>query len=374
MLTPSEALNAAYQAATEQPNPPHYSDPEILNQIAYLCRYPQNRAPARLLIAALAAKIALPHVDIRKPYTEIGGADAYSGRSLDEGHVTAFIQRHRLPLNHTTAFLTPAFRNRNTPLNVGINLSGRPAPLYAALLAVLDSVAEGRILPEAALTEVMRELLLVQRENQERITALRAALAPDGDAPALSVEAVIGLLRQHFAQPRSSRLPVLAVAAVYQVAQGTLGEHILPLSQYNAADSQTGALGDIEITLIDNHTIITAYEVKARQIRIEDINHALEKIHGSGAGLHRYLFITTEPVDESVARYAKAIYVSSGLEIAVLDCLTFVRHFLHLFHRLRMAYLDVYQGLLLQEPESAVPPAIKEGFLTLRHAAENETA
>jgi DNA adenine methylase len=371
MLSPLEALNAAYQAATEQPDLPRHSDPAILRQIAYLCHSPKNRAPARLLIAALAAKIAYPHIDIRKPYTEIGGADTYSGRAIDEGYVTAFIQRHQLPLNYTTAFLTPAFRNRNTPLTVGLNMSGRPAALYAALLDVLEAVAEGRITPEAALTEAIRQLLIVKRGRQERVAALQAALSPDGNA--LSVEAIIDLLRQHFALPRSSRLPVLAVAAVYHVAQTALGERILPLSQYNAADSQTGALGDLEITLIDNQAIITVYEVKARQIRIEDIDHALEKIHNSGTALHRYLFITTEPVDDAVARYTKSIYVSSGIEIAVLDCLTFIRHFLHLFHRLRMTYLNAYQALLLQMPESTAEHSIKEAFLTLRRAAEIKT-
>ncbi len=28
---------------------------------------------------------------IRKPYTEIGGTDCYSGRTYDEAHITAFI-------------------------------------------------------------------------------------------------------------------------------------------------------------------------------------------------------------------------------------------------------------------------------------------
>ncbi len=54
-----------------------------------------------------------------------------------------------------------------------------------------------------------------------------------------------------------------------------------------------------------------------------------------------------------------------------LDCISFLRHFLHLFHRLRAAYLDMYQELLLLEPESAVSQPLKEAFLAMRQATES---
>jgi hypothetical protein len=49
------------------------------------------------------------------------------------------------------------------------------------------------------------------------------------------------------------------------------------------------------------------------------------------------------------------------------DC----HHYLHLFHRLRKDFLDQYQRLVLQEPDSAVSQALKEAFLALRQAAES---
>ena len=45
-------------------------------------------------------------------------------------------------------------------------------------------------------------------------------------------------------------------------------------------------------------------------------------------------------------------------------------HFLHLFHRLRIEYLNTYQALVLSEPDSAVSQPLKEAFLALRQAAE----
>ena len=82
-------------------------------------------------------------------------------------------------------------------------------------------------------------------------------------------------------------------------------------------------------------------------------------------------FITTDTVDDPVEDYAREAYeLTGGTEIAILDCIGFLRHFLHLFHRLRIAYLDAYQLLVLTEPDSAVSQPLKEAFLALRQAAE----
>ncbi len=62
---------------------------------------------------------------------------------------------------------------------------------------------------------------------------------------------------------------------------------------------------------------------------------------------------------------------TGAIEIVVLDCISFVRHFLHLFHRLRSEFLEAYQQLVLAEPESAVTQPLKEAFLALRQTAES---
>lgn len=72
-----------------------------------------------------------------------------------------------------------------------------------------------------------------------------------------------------------------------------------------------------------------------------------------------------------VKRYAFEQYArTGGTEVVVLDCIGFLRHFLHLFHRLRSQFLETYQALVLAEAESAVRQEMKETFLTLRRAAE----
>jgi hypothetical protein len=345
------------------------SDAAILEKVEYICRCQANRAAVRLLMACLLAKLDHPEIDPRKPYTEIGTDDAFSGRTYDEQHLTAFIMQHHLPCNITTAFLTPALRNISQPLTLDVELIGRPREVYKYTLELLDAVAKGRLNSKDVFLDVLRHLITIRHENQQRIKTLLTGLASSKRPIALSSEAIVNLLQQHLACKNVSRLPVLIVAAALKVAEHHLGEHVKSLHAHTAADKQTGALGDVEITLENDEHIITCYEMKLKAVTINDINTAIEKFH-SASNLDNYIFITSEPIDEDVRNYANTIYDESGIEVAILDCIGFIRHFLHLFHRIRMEFLDEYQKLVLHEPESAVSQPVKEAFLALRRAAE----
>lgn len=322
-------------------------------------------------MACMLAKKHQPEIDPRKPYTEIGGPDCFSGRTYDERYITRFINANRLPCNPTTAFLTPALRNINRPLATSVPIVGRPDRMYADALRVLEEVAEGRARAEDVLGDVIRILVTMRDERAHRMKTLLASLGRDGDRLPLASEAIVALIVQHLACKNSSRLPVLVVAAAYRAATGKLGEDALPLKPHTAADEQTGAMGDVEICLTSDERVVTVYEMKAKRVTVDDIDRALEKIASSEHRIDNYVFITTDATDDEVHDYAATLYEKTGgTEIAVLDCVGFLRHFLHLFHRLRTAFLDAYQRLLLAEPNSAVRHSLKEAFLALRKAAE----
>jgi DNA (cytosine-5)-methyltransferase 1 len=78
------------------------------------------------------------------------------------------------------------------------------------------------------------------------------------------------IFEQHFffkykSSKGASRLPVLALYAVYQVLVGEVsryaGKKLAPLNEHSAADSQTGAVGDIEV-LTSGGAVFEAVEVK----------------------------------------------------------------------------------------------------------------
>ncbi|BAY77273.1 D12 class N6 adenine-specific DNA methyltransferase [Nostoc linckia NIES-25] len=370
--TPAAILDVALQKASSSIAQPIVTNPSIAEKIEYVSRYVGNRAVVRLLLACSLAAVHRGNVDIRKPYTEIGTPDAYSGRYYDESYITAFINKHELPCNPTTAFLTPALRNRNITLTPAVNLVGRPPKLYEAALELLDDVHQGRITALELLAETIRCLIIARNEKRQRMETLLADLKKSEDAIPLSAEEIITLLKQHLACRGSSRLPVLIVAAAYQVAEQYIGERFLPLESHNAADEQTGALGDLEITLVDDEKVITSYEMKTRRVMLADIDRALQKINNTGKRVDNYIFITTDAIEEGISEYASSMYErTGGIEIVVLDCISFVRHFLHLFHRLRSQFLSAYQQLVLTEPDSAVSQPLKEAFLALRQAAES---
>lgn len=103
------------------------------------------------------------------------------------------------------------------------------------------------------------------------------------------------------------------------------------------------------------------------------IDRALQKLVTQPDRIDNYVFITTDRIDDDIRDYALSMYEQTGgTEIVVLDCLGFVRHFLHLFHRSRSVFLEAYQQLVLLEPDSAVNQPLKEAFLTLRQTAESD--
>lgn len=363
-------LDLAFERASKDINKSFVKDVEVANRIELVSRNAQNRACVRFIMACALAKIDKPSVDIRKPYTEIGEADAFSGRTYDEAYITAFVNHHELPCNPTTAFLTPAFRNRNIVLTPYVNLVGRPASVYKATLQLLDDVYQRKLTAEELLTETIRWLLIVRNEKRQRMSSLLADLRAAKGETSLTAEGIVNLIEQHLKLKNSSRLPVLVVAAAYQAAGEYLREQLQPLQGHNAADKQTGSLGDLEITLIDEQQVVTSYEMKTRKVTKNDLDHAVEKVGQSNQSIQNYIFITTETIDPEVATYAYGMYENTGIEMVVLDCIGFLRHFLHLFYRLRMRFLEAYQELLLAEPESAVSQPLKEAFLALRQAAE----
>jgi DNA adenine methylase len=364
-------LTNALRHAERTLNTPVVSNPTVQARIEYIARLNSNRAGVRVIMACTLAKMMQPEIDIRKPYTEIGTPDAYSGRTYDQNFIGQFARAHRLPVNPTTAWLTPALRNISAPLAAPMKIAGAPRKMYEELILLLDDLYTNIVAPDDVLAECIRVLLLLRDERDARIKQLLVELATSDSEMPLSSEEIVDLVRRHMESPNASRLPVLVVVAAYLSTANCIGETVKPLLPHNAADSQTGAIGDVEITLIDDTKSVTTYEMKDKAVTVEDIELAVEKLLVSKQRPDNYLFVTTAPIDAKAMQFAKSLYKETGgTEFAILDCLQFLRHFLHFFHRLRTDFLEAYQQLVLDEPESAVNQPLKEAFLTLRRQAE----
>lgn len=371
MTTPKVRLEKLLKEAQKKPEASFVKNKKLREKIEFICRCNTNKAPIRFLMACLLGKIDDPKIDIRKPYTDIEGGDSYSGRAYDEQFIEPFVIEHKLPTNPTTAFLTPGYRNLNSKLVTGLQINGRPKEVYEYAIEILETVQAKKTTAENTLREIIRFLVVVKTENETRMSQLLNELKHSDDAIPLSSEQIVTLLQQHLSSKNSSRLPVLMVAAAYSSVKDQLGETIIPLQSHLAADKQTGSIGDVEITLVNDDKIVTCYEMKDKRVTVVDIENAVRKIATLKPRVNNYIFITTDVIEDEVSLHAKEIYDQSGVEVAILDCIGFVRHFLHFFHRYRTSFLDVYQGLVLAEPDSSVPQTLKEAFLVLRKAAES---
>jgi DNA adenine methylase len=360
---PTDILESLYKQANEKMSQSVVKSDETLKKIEFICRCNSNKAPIRFMMSCLLAKIHNPQVDVRKPYTEIEGDDTYSGRFYDERHVELLVHKYKLPCNPTTAYLTPAFRNLGRLLTTNLTLVGRPREVYVFTLELLEQVYTQQESANAVLQEIIRFLLIIKAEDEQRMKQLIADLKQPDVLP-LSTEEIVTLLTQHLNCKHSSRLPVLIIAAAYQTVKDKIGEAFKSLEAHNAADKQTGSIGDVEIVLTNEENVVTCYEMKDKRVSKTDIDVALQKL--SASKIDNYIFITTDIIEIEVAEYAKSLYEKTGIEFAVLDCIGFIRHFLHFFHRQRNIFLSIYQSMILAEPTSAVSQPLKEAFLALR--------
>jgi DNA adenine methylase len=368
--TPSDILENIYQKALANLSKSAVKSASVREKVEFICRCNANKAPIRFLMSCLLAKTHDPKVDIRKPYREINGDDTYSGRFYDEKFVELLVHKYKLPCNPTTAYLTPAFRNLDRLLTTDLVLVGRPREVYVFALEILEEVHDRKEKPENVLQEIIRLLLIIKAEDEQRMQQLIADLKQADDTLPLSTEEIITLLSQHLNCKGSSRLPVLIVASAYQTVKDQIGEVNKLLEAHNAADKQTGSIGDVEITLTNDDRIVTCYEMKDKRVTKTDIDVALQKLSKTKSKIDNYIFITTDIIETEVTEYAKSLYENTGVEFAVLDCIGFIRHYLHFFHRQRNKFLNIYQAMVLAEPTSSVSQPLKEAFLALRRSAE----
>ena len=334
-------------------------------RIANICSYPANRAPARFLVACLLAKIHKPAVDIRKPYTEIGDKDSYSGRSYDEKYVQSLIMEYGLPLNPTTAFLTPAFRTFNQPIYAQTKLSGKPKRLYDDLISLLQDIQDEVHSAEDYLKEVLRLLIQIREEQRQSIEERSEHLR--GKVRDLSAHKIIQIVSEHLRMRRASRLPVLVIAAIYDTAQESLAKRYTTLSPHTAADKPSGTLGDLEIVVPNSERPYIVYEVKHRTLSQGDIDIAVRKLRErseQGESPVVYAYVSTKPIPQEVKEYTESLNREDlSSEFQLFDCLDFLRHFLHLFHEKREQFLEKYKQLVLND--RTVDNVLKEKLLEL---------
>lgn len=205
-----------------------------------------DKSLIQVVITSLLKKMMAPQQDIRlhmKKFT-----NGYSARVLDTKTTTPFFKEY-FPryANKETAFLTKATRSEIIwNFDEGLKLPFRSKGLIAPFLSLIDKIQKGTINLDQCMVYIFANMYILSKNSQMIFDKTTEAA---GVYNVININAIVEMLKKHFESRLSSRLPVIAIYAVYHELFKTLkryeGKVLRPLNVHTSSDKH--GYGDIEI-------------------------------------------------------------------------------------------------------------------------------
>lgn len=327
---PTEILEIAYQNALED-NTLLLSE-EQQESITKIVRHAETlKAVLAALMTSLVKKIHQPEQDIRLHKVEMVGG--YSGRGFDTQYITPFIRRHfpRLAMKSGSGWLTRSIE-QNHPFTLDFTGKIKRPEVKQAFLNTLDEIET-----EPSLAKNYLHALLVTLLTLEKASAVSFALSEEQGR--VSIEQIIELLHGHFFHnyhvAGASRLPVLALYAVYQQLMDIprySGKRLRPLKSHTTSDTKSKSFADVEVET-EAGEFFEGIEVKhGISIRPEFVLDAYAKV-GTVPANRYYLLTTAEPnmTDSQAIQAAIAqIQQEHGCQVIVNGLMPTLKYYLRL--------------------------------------------
>ncbi len=242
------------------------------------------------IITGLSIKSAIPAVDVRYHQVQIQDQTdrpaGFNFRGISEKIIYPWLANHSFE-GAKSGWQTRTFERPKPYL---LDYSENIGDIKESFLACYDELEEKKHNPEEALAYVLY-LQVIRRETKK----IQIATPATDD-----IHLIVAFLTSHFfhsykASKGASRLPVLALYSIYTVLIDEVsrfkGMTLNSLQAHSAADSQTGAVGDIEV-VTDNNQLFEALEIK-HNIEIDEkvLQDVKQKIMDKS--LDRYYILTT---------------------------------------------------------------------------------
>ncbi len=291
----------------------------------------QNKYLFSILATCLAVRLADPEQDTRLHQSDMTGG--YSNRSRDQIYVTPFLKEHGL--THCAASGMESGRNLERPLPLTLDFGGKPRGKgnREAFLGILHAVEAEGVDPRPCL-----ELLLALDIKSLEVPAYEYP-EPEG----LTVHEIVGAVIRHHALVKGhgkSRLPVLAIQAVYQclvleLARFTsVGARLRNPPNRHTANDKKGFIGDVQVDLPDE-TPFEGVEVKSGKktykAMVGDLPGKFQ-----GAPVNRYYMLSTateyiaDNSREEIENTIKRVRQQTGCQIIVNGLYPSLRYYLRL--------------------------------------------
>ncbi|MEA5620173.1 DNA methyltransferase [Cronbergia sp. UHCC 0137] len=345
-----EILEISYQQAIELIKNKKLSkiNEEIKASVdIFIQKIETDKSLIQLIITTLLKKIIKPDQDIRLHMAKF--PNGYSARVLDTKVTTPFFKIN-FPryANKETAFLTKATRAEIIwNFQEGIKLPLRSKSLVEPFLKLIDKIENQVIDIEECLIYILAQLYLLSQSHE---VVFSETLKIANYANTININTVIKMVKRHFEQPLSSRLPVIVMFAVYKQLFPTMkrfkNKILLPLNVHTSADKH--GYGDIEISN-QNNTPFEVLEIK-HNIPI-DKNMILDIVKKSAnTTIERYYILTTykecflnEEEEEYINNLILNIKKDTGLEIianGILHTLKYYLRFVEDYHEFINTYTE----------------------------------
>ena len=296
------------------------------------------------VVTCLAAKALKKKVDCRYHRPNIGSPNYFTGRTLSEDVVAPWLRQKDFE-HANSGWQTRTFeRPKPYTLDYGENI----AYIKDAFLGILHEVQVGG--------QDAREALKYLFAGQ--ITLRDARVINIAQPSITQIPLIISYFRRHlswpYTQKGTSRLPVLMIYATYLAMKDEVhryeNAHLLPLRSHSAADSQTGAIGDIELEDGEGKKF-EGVEVKhAIPIGPVEIGVAFDKFKQHQIKRY-YLLTTAEPniiQEEACTILINQIYQGHGCQVIVNGVLPTIRYYLRLLQSPDKIF-PFYRQLLKQD-------------------------
>ena len=298
-----------------------------------------------VIVTSVVYKIVHPEQDIRLHQKSIEGG--YSGRTFDSSNITPFLRSHNFPAMEESGWLTRSLEQKQ-PYSLNYPGAIKGDGVKDAFLNILHSIEEENLDCSSALDYILQGLI-IERDKKDIALAIPQSL---------SIDNILTLLLQHFnfkyKATGQSRLPVLAIYAVYQILCAELkrfnGKILLPIESHTSADKQSGRKGDIDINNSDG-TPFEAVEVKFDiPISFKIVEIAQEKINT--CSINRYYILSTKGVieedKEKIEETIRQIKNVHGCQLVVNGIVPTLKYYLRLVDDTKK-FVENYTDLLSKD-------------------------
>ena len=282
-----------------------------------------------------------PEQDIRRHQSSI--EQGYSGRSFDSHYITPFLKNNKFPSMVESGWLTRSLEQK-VPYDENYTGAIKPATLKTAFIQSIKSIETSG--NQEDIVDYLLQSLIIQRDKKQIDLAI-----PQN----LSISSIIELLERHFYAKYNSfgasRLPVLALYAVYEVITKQItrynGKCLLPIESHTSADARSGRHGDIDVVNADG-SAFEAVEVKFDvEISHNIVITAKEKIQTST--LERYYILSTLPMakddEKAIEKEIEQIRNTHGCQLIINGVLPTIKYYLRLLDNPKY-FIERYANLL----------------------------